>query len=77
MRAGRMNSDATEVSYRACLNRHADVVGNRDPRYVGRADVKRTLAHWAHPNTQRKITRLSRLPLAAWSIRTASSSVSR
>jgi site-specific recombinase XerD len=53
MRAhGRMNSDATEVSYRACLNRHADVIGNRDPRYVGREDVKRTLAHWTHPNTQ-------------------------
>lgn len=52
MRAqGRMNSDATEVSYRACLNRHADVVGNRDPRYVGRDDVKRTLAHWTHPNS--------------------------
>ena len=54
MRAqGRMNSDRTEESYRACLNRHADVVRNRDPRYVGRDDVKRTLAEWRHPNTQR------------------------
>jgi integrase len=52
MRAqGRINSDATEVSYRGCLNRHADVVGNRDPRYVGRDDVKRTLAYWTNPNT--------------------------
>jgi integrase len=50
---GRINSDATEVGYRACLNRHADVVGNRDPRYTSRDDVKRTLAHWTHPNTYR------------------------
>jgi integrase/recombinase XerC len=50
---GRMNSNRTEESYRACLNRHADVVRNRDPRYIGREDVKRTLEHWEHPNTLR------------------------
>ena len=27
---------------------------NRDPAYVGREDVKRTLRRWPHPNTQRK-----------------------
>jgi len=52
-REGRINSDRTEISYRSRLAVHADDVGNRDPRTVGRGDVKRTLAHWPHPNTQR------------------------
>jgi site-specific recombinase XerD len=50
---GRICSDTTERSYRSTLNRHADDVGNRDPRYVGRDDVKRTLRRWGNPNTQR------------------------
>jgi hypothetical protein len=52
MRAeGRITSDKTEVSYRACLNAHADDVGNRDPRSTFREDVTRTLRRWSHPNT--------------------------
>ncbi len=50
---GRMNSASTERSYRSVLNRHATDVENRDPRYVGRNDVKRTLRRWPNPNTQR------------------------
>jgi site-specific recombinase XerD len=50
---GRMTSPATEGSYRAVLWQHADDVGNRDPRYVGRSDIKATLARWSNPNTQR------------------------
>lgn len=50
---GRFNSPRSEVSYRATLMRHAEDVDNRDPRYTNRDDVKRTLARWAHPNTQR------------------------
>jgi integrase len=49
---GRINSDSTERSYRGTLYKHADDVGNRDPRKVGRDDVKRTLARWKHPNTR-------------------------
>ena len=51
--AGRINSPKTEVAYRSVLDRHAIDVGNRDPRTIGRDDVKRTLARWANPNTQR------------------------
>lgn len=43
---GRFNSPATEASYRATLMKHAEDVGNRDPRKVGRDDVKRTLQRW-------------------------------
>jgi integrase len=52
-RYGRINSDRTERSYRARLADHGRDVGNRDPRTVGRSDVKRTLGRWPHPNTQR------------------------
>lgn len=51
---GRMNSDKTERDYRIVLYAHADDVGNRDPRYTAREDVKRTLRRWSHPNSQRK-----------------------
>nr|MDQ3934693.1 hypothetical protein [Actinomycetota bacterium] len=55
MRAqGRLNSDASERGYRFALDAHAEDVDNRDPRYVTRQDVKRTLARWRHPNSQRK-----------------------
>jgi integrase/recombinase XerC len=50
---GRIGSPATERSYRSTLARHCEDVGNRDPRYVGREGVKRTLRRWQHPNTQR------------------------
>jgi integrase/recombinase XerC len=43
---GRFNSARTEEGYRATLVKHAEDVGNRDPRTVGRDDVKRTLQRW-------------------------------
>src|SRR5688572_10579988 len=51
---GRMNSDATERDYRGTLYAHLEDVENRDPRYTGREDVKRTLRRWPHANSQRK-----------------------
>lgn len=51
--AGRINSPATERSYRSILGRHMDDISNRDPRTVGREDIKTTLARWPKPNTQR------------------------
>src|SRR4051812_18641426 len=50
---GRINSPATERTYRSILDRHGEDVLNRDPHYIGREDVKRTLRRWRHPNTQR------------------------
>lgn len=50
---GRINSDATERSYRSILDRHCEDVLNRDLHYIGREDVKRTLRRWPNPNTQR------------------------
>jgi integrase len=50
---GRLNSPSSERGYRSTLVAHADDVRNRDPGYVGREDVKRTLRRWSHPNTQR------------------------
>ena len=44
---GRMNSDKTERDYRIVLYAHAEDVNNRDPRYTGREDVKRTLRRWS------------------------------
>jgi site-specific recombinase XerD len=40
---GRIRSLRTEQTYRSVLLRHADLVGNRDLRNVGRDDIKRTL----------------------------------
>jgi len=51
--AGRINSAATERSYRSILNMHSQDVDNRDPSKTGREDVKRTLRRWPNPNTQR------------------------
>lgn len=51
--AGQINSPRTEVSYRSRLDALGEDVGNRDPRTIGRDDVKRTLRRWDHPNTQR------------------------
>ena len=51
---GRINSAASERGYRGTLGHHCDDIKNRDPSYVGREDVKRTLRRWTHPNTQRK-----------------------
>jgi site-specific recombinase XerD len=50
--AGQINSPRTEASYRSRLECHAEDIGNRDPRTVGRNDVKKTLRRWEHPNTQ-------------------------
>lgn len=51
---GRLNSDRSEVSYRAILEVHSEDVGNRDPATIGRSDCKRTLQRWPNPNTQGK-----------------------
>lgn len=51
-RRGRINSEPTERSYRDRLDKHAEDVGNRDPRKTGRADVKTTLRRWPRANTQ-------------------------
>ncbi len=37
---GRFNSPATEENYRATLAKHAEDVGNRDPKLTNRDDVK-------------------------------------
>jgi site-specific recombinase XerD len=50
---GRINSDRSERSYRICLNWLCGDVSNRDPRTVGRDDIKSTLGRWPNPNTQR------------------------
>lgn len=50
--ATRINSPHTEALYRKILAFHAEDVGNRDPRTIGRNDVKQTLSRWANPNTQ-------------------------
>jgi hypothetical protein len=53
MRAqGRLNSPSSERGYRSTLLAHAEDVQNRDPAYVGREDVKRTLRRWPNANTQ-------------------------
>jgi integrase len=49
---GRINSPSSERGYRSTLMAHCEGIGNRDPAYVGRADVKRTLQRWQNPNTQ-------------------------
>ena len=51
---GAHQQPASERSYRGTLDAHCDDLDNRDPSYVGRDDVKRTLRRWPHPNTQRK-----------------------
>jgi integrase len=50
---GRIRSTGTELAYWKTLSLHAEDCGNRDPRTIGREDVKRTLRRWANPNTQR------------------------
>jgi len=52
---GRIRSKATERDYGYALACLADEVSNRDPRLVGREDVKRVLRRWPHPNSQRKM----------------------
>jgi site-specific recombinase XerD len=52
-RYGRINSDRTEQSYRHRLYKHGEDIANRDPRTVGRNDIKRTLSRWEAANTQR------------------------
>jgi integrase len=49
---GRLNSLSSERGYRSTLDSHGDDLANRDPRYAGRDDVKRTLRRWRNPNTQ-------------------------
>jgi hypothetical protein len=49
---GRLNSASSERGYRSTLAAHGEDVSNRDPAYVARDDVKRTLRRWPNPNTQ-------------------------
>lgn len=51
---GRLRSPRSVLSYRRSLMVLADRVDNRDPRFVGREDIKRCLRLWDHPNTQRR-----------------------
>jgi hypothetical protein len=48
---GRINSDRTERSYRDALVKLGEDVSNRDPRFVGREDVKLSLSRWPNANT--------------------------
>lgn len=49
--AGRINSPETRRKYGRALSRHAEDTPD-GPLGVSRADVKRTLARWPHPNTR-------------------------
>ena len=48
---GRVNSRHTELSYRSRLEHLGETVSNRDPRLVGRDDLKRALRKWQNPNS--------------------------
>lgn len=50
---GRISRGGSERAYYDVLTWHAEDCGNRDPRTIGREDVKRTLRRWQNPNTQR------------------------
>jgi integrase/recombinase XerD len=52
-RAGQFNSPHTIMAYRDKLERLADHVSNRDPRTIGRDEVKAFLGNW-HGNSQRQ-----------------------
>ncbi len=41
------------MAHECRLSKHSEDIDNRDPRLVGRNDIKRTLGRWQHPNTQR------------------------
>ena len=49
---GRLNSRSSVRGVSGDARRAWGGHGNRDPRKVGREDVKRTLRRWPHPNTQ-------------------------
>lgn len=49
---GRINSAKSERTYYDLLAMHQADVGNRDPRTIGRNDIKQTLRRWDNPNTQ-------------------------
>jgi site-specific recombinase XerD len=46
-RMGRITSRHTEASYRFKLQWLAEVAGNRDPKLIGRQDIKNYLARWS------------------------------
>ncbi len=52
MAEGRFTSARTVVAYRRTLTLHAEDVSNRDPRYVSRDDVRRTLGRWPNSSTR-------------------------
>lgn len=65
--SGRINSLATERTYRSTLEKHAEDIDNRDPKLVGREDVKATLARWPVPNTQR-VRRATLVSFYRWAV---------
>jgi integrase/recombinase XerD len=52
VREGRFTSPHSELAYRTKLMRLAEHVRNRDPRTVGRVDIKAVLAQWPNPASQ-------------------------
>jgi integrase len=52
VREGRFTSPHSELAYRTKLMRLAEHVRNRDPRTVGRVDIKTVLAQWPNPASQ-------------------------
>src|SRR5689334_16918245 len=51
-REGRLRSPHSELAYRSKLMKLAEHVGNRDPRTVGRNEIKAVLATWPNPSSQ-------------------------
>jgi len=49
---GNINSPATERAYREKLERHAEDCAGRTVTGAGKADVKKTLRRWKHPNSK-------------------------
>jgi integrase/recombinase XerD len=52
VREGRLTSPHSELAYRTKLMRLAEHVRNRDPRTIGRVDIKTVLAQWPNPASQ-------------------------
>jgi site-specific recombinase XerD len=50
----RLTTHRSMAEYRRTVRKHADDARSNDPRDATRDDVKATLRHWSHPNTQRR-----------------------
>jgi integrase/recombinase XerD len=51
---GRLTTSRSMAEYRRTVRKHAASAESTDPRETTRDDVKATLRHWSHPNTQRR-----------------------